>query len=315
MRRALVLLLVLTACAWPSSDRPAGGSASPRPGEGSAQLLFAGDVMLGRGVARAGAADPSSLLAGVRSVVAAADLAVANLESPLTDLPHDPELGPNVLEAPPSSGELLASAGFDAMGIANNHAGDAGPSTVADTMAALRTAGVTPVGGGDVEDAFAPVIVSAAGLRVALLAFDATGQGPRAGPSSSGVAWWDETLVHEAVVRARADADVVAVGIHGGIDPGQWRCSSFPFSSSRPCGSSPAPGARRCLRRGARALRRWPSTGQWIPRWAGPAPCRQSRRQGRSRTCPLPGSGPRIPDGFPGPWSPPAGRCRRCPGS
>jgi hypothetical protein len=90
---------------------------------------------------------------------------------------------------------------------------------VDDTLAALADAGVAAVGGGhDEAEGFAPVVLEAGGLRVALLALDATGQGPRAGPSSSGVAWWDEALVREAVDRARADADVVAVGIHGGLE-------------------------------------------------------------------------------------------------
>jgi poly-gamma-glutamate synthesis protein (capsule biosynthesis protein) len=183
------------------------------------RLLFGGDVMLGRGVALAGEVDPSAPLAGVRAVVAAADLAVANLESPLTASPHDPDAGPNVLEAAPSAAELLRAAGFDAMGVANNHAGDAGPETVDDTLAALADAGVAGVGGGrDEAEAFTPVVLDVGGLRVALLAVDATGQGPRAGPSSSGIAWWDEDLVREAVARARAEADVVAVGVHGGVE-------------------------------------------------------------------------------------------------
>ena len=61
-------------------------------------------------------------------------------------------------------------------------------------------------------------MVESGGLRVALLALDATGQGPRAGPTTPGVAWWDEALVRAAVARARATADVVAVGIHGGVE-------------------------------------------------------------------------------------------------
>jgi poly-gamma-glutamate capsule biosynthesis protein CapA/YwtB (metallophosphatase superfamily) len=218
MARILLALALLVACTASGTPR-AGSDAPASAASGSARLLFAGDVMLGRGVARAGEADPSAPLAGVRSAVAAADLAVANLESPLTSSPHDPAAGPNALEADPSAAGLLAAAGFDAMGVANNHAGDAGPGTVGDTLAALAAAGVAAVGGGrDEAEAFAPVVVDVGGLRVALLAVDAIGQGPRAGPSSSGVAWWDEDLVREAVARARAEADVVTVGVHGGVE-------------------------------------------------------------------------------------------------
>ncbi len=220
MRRVLLVLVLVGACSGPSTQPGADrGPERARSAHGAVRLLFAGDVMLGRGVAAAGAHDPSGLLAGVRPEIAAADLAVANLESPLTDRPHDPAAGPNALEASPGSAELLRAAGFDAMGVANNHAGDAGPSTVGDTLAALDVAGVAAIGGGaSASAAFEPVVLEAGGLRVAFLAVDATGQGPRAGPSSSGVAWWDEDLVRAAVDRARAEADVVAVGIHGGIE-------------------------------------------------------------------------------------------------
>src|SRR6266540_4348186 len=98
MRRTLVLLVLLGSCTATSAGTVA-SPARPAPGtpggHGSARVLFAGDVMLGRGVAAAGRDDPSGLLAGVRSVVAGADLAVANLESPLTRRRHDPAAGPN----------------------------------------------------------------------------------------------------------------------------------------------------------------------------------------------------------------------------
>ncbi len=71
--------------------------------ETAARLLFAGDVMLGRGVAKIAAADADGLFAEIRFEVASADIAVANLESPLTSRPHDPAFGPNALEAPPAS--------------------------------------------------------------------------------------------------------------------------------------------------------------------------------------------------------------------
>jgi len=223
MRRVLLAIVLLTACAGPpvagrSVDPPGGGAAPPGgPTTGSppaVRLLLAGDVMLGRGVA--GIPDP---FAGVRFQVGDADLAVANLESPLTLRPHDPASGPNALEAAPSSAALLADAGFDAMGVANNHAGDAGPQTVTDTLEALEAVGLVGVGGGTTAaEAFQARIVEVEGLRVALLAVDATGQGPHAGATSPGVARWDEDLVRDAVARARSAADVVAVGVHGGAE-------------------------------------------------------------------------------------------------
>ena len=248
MRWVLPVVVLLAACAVPteaavepvvpaSPEVPIGAPGDPSveaSALGTVRLLFGGDVMLGRGVALAGAADPSVLLEGLRAVVEDADLAVANLESPLTSRPHDPAAGPNALEAVPTSAALLAAAGFDAMGLANNHAGDAGPGTVTDTLDALAAEGLAPLGAGvDAEAAFAPWVVEVAGVKVAFLAFDATGVGPRADASSAGVAWWDEGLARAAVEEARAAADVVAVGLHGGAeyvpatDPGQRRIAGL----------------------------------------------------------------------------------------
>ncbi len=182
-------------------------------------LLLAGDVMLGRGVAAITAADPGSALAGVLYPVADADLAAANLESPLTTRPHDPARGPYALEAAPGVARLLAGAGFDVLGIANNHAGDAGPATVRDTLGALTAEGLTAVGGGRTcAAAYAPVVVGARGLRVAFLAFDVTGLGPPCSTTGAGVARWDDVLARTAVVQARSAADVVVVGLHGGVE-------------------------------------------------------------------------------------------------
>src|SRR3990172_4024649 len=121
-----IAVAALTAAASPGGGGPSpgGARAAPPARSGAAvRLLFAGDVMLGRGVARVAASDPAGLFAGIRLEVASADLAVANLESPLTSQPHDPSSGPNALEAPAASAAQLARAGLDAVGVANNHAG------------------------------------------------------------------------------------------------------------------------------------------------------------------------------------------------
>ncbi|HEX6230431.1 MAG TPA: CapA family protein [Actinomycetota bacterium] len=215
MRRCLLALALLGACASPAST-PAEG---PAAGGSTVRLLFAGDVMLGRGVAEIAVSEPAGPLAGVRWPVASADLAIANLESPLTARPHDPGSGSNALEAAPSAASWLRAAGLDALAVANNHAGDAGPRTVSDTVDALSEEGLPAIGAGaDAADAFSARMVDVAGLRVALLAFDATGQGPRAGTSTPGIAWWDEDRALAAVTRARASAEVVAVALHGGLE-------------------------------------------------------------------------------------------------
>jgi poly-gamma-glutamate capsule biosynthesis protein CapA/YwtB (metallophosphatase superfamily) len=197
----------------------AGARAEPQPSAHTIKIVIAGDVMLGRGVAGLAATDPAAVFAGVQFQLDSADLTIANLESPLTTRPHRRTRGPNALEARPATARILGAAGFDALAIANNHAGDAGPETVPDTMRALANAHLAVIGAGATKAAaFAPTIVRAGGVRVAFLSFDATTEGPRAGTRRPGVAWWDPALVRPAVARARSEADLVVVGLHGGSD-------------------------------------------------------------------------------------------------
>ena len=172
--------------------------------------------MLGRKVADVAESDPEGLFEDVRFVVSSADIAVANLESPLTVRPN--LASGEELSADPGVARLLSAAGFDAMGIANNHAGDADAESVVDTIGALEAADVLSIGGGaTAPDALAPQIIERAGVRVAYLAFDATGQG-LAASETPGIASWSVAAAQEAVVAAREQADVVAVALHGGIE-------------------------------------------------------------------------------------------------
>lgn len=84
--------------------------------------------MLGRGVAPIAAADAEGMFRDVRHVVRGADLAMVNLESPLTRRPHT-AANPHALEADPALADLVAAAGFNVLSLANNHAGDAGRTT------------------------------------------------------------------------------------------------------------------------------------------------------------------------------------------
>lgn len=234
-----VAVLAVTSTAGIVAAEPAGPQ-PPGPGvskEGvdrtasgeAARIVLGGDVMLGRSVARVMATDPGSVFADVRHVLADADLALANLESPLAGSGHPGRGGIDVGSAP-SSAVALARAGFDAVAIANNHAGDGGRQTVRATVDALNRTGVDAVGGGrDTRAAWRPHLVEARGVRIAVLAVDATMQAPAAETTRAGVARYDPKRLRRAVFAARSAADVVVVGVHGGIemldetDPGQRR--------------------------------------------------------------------------------------------
>jgi poly-gamma-glutamate capsule biosynthesis protein CapA/YwtB (metallophosphatase superfamily) len=207
-------LLVCGSCAAAPTIAAIGPPDSPE----AVTVLLAGDAMLGRNVAPVAAADPDGLFADVRREIRRADIAAVNVESPLTNRPHTSP-NPYALEADPRGATLLAAAGFDVAGIANNHAGDAGPMSVVDSVGAIGDAGMRAVGGGiNLTGAWAPVIVEKGGVKIAFLAIDGSRQGLAATASGPGVASWDPDRARSAIVAARSVADVVIVGLHGGVE-------------------------------------------------------------------------------------------------
>ncbi len=169
---AVGLLAAASAAAAPSGAPVPAAAAPPE-----LRLTFGGDVMFGRegsGTLReSGGPDP---FAELRPVLAAADLALVNLETPLCDAPLVAASTPDpartlqpvadaaaVLRAPraPASAarpvaprfraptahaQRLAAAGIDVVSLANNHALDAGPDGLASTVRALAAAGIAVAG-------------------------------------------------------------------------------------------------------------------------------------------------------------------------
>ena len=198
--------------------------------ENVVELVTAGDVMLGRGVA--GVSQP---FAAVIPWLRAADLALANLECVIAPggTPHpgqldEPALQPYRLYAPPSAVTALREVGFDVLGLANNHALDLGPAGLAETVSRLQAAGIATVGAGpSAEAALQPLIRQVGGVRLAFLAFNAvpdpadTGLTKTEAPDQNGGwtrAGWDREQVTAAIAAARAQAGAVIVSVHWGYE-------------------------------------------------------------------------------------------------
>jgi poly-gamma-glutamate capsule biosynthesis protein CapA/YwtB (metallophosphatase superfamily) len=168
------------------------GCAPARP---SLRLAFVGDVMLGRDVADWLDGDWESALSGVGPELQGADLACANLESPLTDLPQIAQ-GYD-LRASPDAVTALAAAGLDVATVANNHALDAGQAGLDETRAALERAGIATAADGEVSHPLE---------GVTLLAYDAS------------INPMDVEAAAEAVSQAAGRGDVVIVSLHWGAE-------------------------------------------------------------------------------------------------
>jgi poly-gamma-glutamate synthesis protein (capsule biosynthesis protein) len=185
------------------------------------KIALAGDTMLGRGVAEAlEARQPRALVApDVVAIAREADLFVLNLECCISDggKPWPDPRKPFFFRAPPRATELLALLGVDCVTLANNHALDFGEEALLDTFEHLAEAGIAWAGAGaTVEQARSPVVLEAAGIRLAVVAATDHPEEYAAGPERPGVAFAElrsggiPTWLREAVAETGGDAVLVA---------------------------------------------------------------------------------------------------------
>ncbi|MBI3977202.1 MAG: CapA family protein [Chloroflexi bacterium] len=211
----------------------------------SAQIVAVGDVCVGGPVARFDLS-PGTLW----SLIAGADLAIANLESALTDRGVRADK-PVTLRAQPAVVEEVARLGFQAVTLANNHTMDYGPEGLDQTLEVLSRRGIVHCGAGhDYDEAARPATAQAGGLRIGLLSFasaaptgsPATKYRPGIAPirvttqyvvdseindEQPGSAPYVATHLLESdveaalahVEEARRTHDVVVVGLHWGVMP------------------------------------------------------------------------------------------------
>jgi poly-gamma-glutamate capsule biosynthesis protein CapA/YwtB (metallophosphatase superfamily) len=189
-------------------------------------VALAGDTMLGRSVARAlDTTPPEALVAPeVRAALGEADLVVLNLECCISERGRRWEAPgkPFFFRAPPRAVELLALLGTDCVTLANNHALDYGVDALADTLNHLAAAGIAVVGAGaDLDQARRPALLTAGGLRVAVIGVTDHPADFAASPDRPGVAFADlgrqvPGWLLELVRETGAGADVTLVTPHWG---------------------------------------------------------------------------------------------------
>ncbi len=200
-----------------------GGRDPVRSAPDAVSLTVTGDLMLVRGVPDAAAA-----LRPLSSRLRSADLTVGNLESTLsTD--GDPTQGSDSFGGDASLRAPLRAAGFDALSLANNHAGDFGDRALRQTVRLLRDSASRPFGAGaDLAAASRPLVLERGGVRFAFVGFNAIGETPRAAPDRPGalsvrmpprtgpLVEADLDRVRGVVRSAAGSADVVVVLPHWG---------------------------------------------------------------------------------------------------
>ncbi len=201
--------------------QPADGD-TPQPQKKHVSLSFVGDVMFSGKLAplleQKGYDYP---FAYVKSYLEKADIAAANLETPITTRGTEQQKE-YVYRSSPSAVQAMKRSGIDVVNLANNHILDYGQVGLADTLDYLDQERLLRVGAGsDADEAYRPAIVEKNGLKIAFLGFSRVVPegGWKAGKSRPGVAeTYNYTVPVESIRKAKAAADLVVVIVHWGVE-------------------------------------------------------------------------------------------------
>lgn len=209
----------------PTTTAPTTPTPAPPPtpaAEPTVTLAFAGDVHF-TGRTRSLLDDPGTAFGPIAQTLAAADLAMVNLESAITERGRE-EPKQFHFRAPPVALDALTAAGIDVASLANNHAVDYGPVGLEDTLAAARSGRLPVVGvGPDAAAAYAPYRTSVRGVSLAFFGVsqvpDRTYNAWTATDGSPGIASTaDQQRLIDGVRAASEAGDVTVVYVHWGIE-------------------------------------------------------------------------------------------------
>jgi poly-gamma-glutamate synthesis protein (capsule biosynthesis protein) len=227
---AAVAVLALVACTERTHPLPVATTpppsvtVSPTPSATRAArpvtIAFGGDVHF-EGASRA------ALTGGLKAItplLSAADVAMVNLETAVTDRGTKQPKDFN-FRAPATAFAALRAAGVDVVTEANNHGEDYGEVGLRDSIAAARAARFPVVGVGlDADRAYAPWRVTVRGMRLAFFGAthvldDSLRAAWTAGEDKPGLASaYEEARLLGAVRAARRTADTVVVYLHWGAE-------------------------------------------------------------------------------------------------
>ncbi len=184
------------------------------------RLLVGGDVMLSRFVGRVarGQHDPAWPLRDLAPVLAAADLAFVNLESPFSDRGRLVEAG-MVFKAEPEMIGALELAGIDIVSTANNHVRDCGGYGVEYTLDWLRRHGIAVAGTAATREAVhAGTVLTRNGVGFGFLAYTFDQSNGNHTDVDDRVAMMDPAALRSDVASLKQRADVIIVSMHAGIE-------------------------------------------------------------------------------------------------
>lgn len=203
------------------------------PGDNNVTLMFAGDVSLGDNYENKLPKDLDKTFAKIEEY-RKADVAMINLENPLTQATTMRQDKPYNFKAPIESVKVLQEAGVDIVNLANNHTMDYENQGLEDTTKTLDRANIQYLGAGkNSKEARRPKIIEVKGQRIAYLAYD-TADLSAADTDKSGTNFATKEKITEDIKAIRNQVEWIIINFHWGTEltnqPEQWQIDLARFS-------------------------------------------------------------------------------------
>ena len=203
------------------------------PYDPTVTLMFGGNVNLSDALGASAGNDYHWAFANMDEY-RQADLAMVNLENPLTRSKLGSGKKQLNFKADPESVKVLTAGGVDIVNLANSHAMDYAEPGLVETMNTLDNSGIQHQGAGrDIKEARRPDIIEVKGQRIAYLGYydadlHAADQG-KAGTNPR-----RNNRVAEDIRALRGQVDWIIVNYHWGVEladyPGDWQIDLARFT-------------------------------------------------------------------------------------
>ena len=192
-------------------------------------MCFVGDIMMTRGIGNIinqHDEDPGYIYQHVSSTIQNCDIAVANIENPLTDSNTQHPTKGICFKADPSTISTVTAAGWDVVSIANNHIYDFLDEGIQDTRDILTENNILFSGAGSNSyEANLPAVLNKQGVTFSFLASsDRTGQYNNYRPylqaayNKAGFAYMTPFYVDREIQKAKDYSDHIIVELHAGSE-------------------------------------------------------------------------------------------------
>lgn len=186
-------------------------------------LLFGGDLALHR---LPSGEFPAAAVTQLRGVFEAADLAMLNLETQLTEIDSPAGTIGSVLRADPGRVAVLTALGVSVVSCANNHCLDYGGDALLESVGRLGQSGIGAVG--VVHDGSAgSLVMPARALRVGLLAFTDDWRVEGELPGTARPVPHHPAAVRQAIAAMARTVDIVVTQLHWGYEWAMYPLRSY----------------------------------------------------------------------------------------